>query len=97
MKETTVDAGDIWVVKVGSALLTYDGQGLDEQLVKDLVNDIAELRSQGKKVVLVSSGAVAQGMHLLGFQTRPRVIHSLQAAAAVGQMELIQSYQSNFD
>lgn len=96
MNKTTFDAGDTWVVKVGSALLTYDGQGLDKQLVKDLVNDIAELRSQGKKIVLVSSGAVAQGMHLLGFQSRPRVIHSLQAAAAVGQMELIQSYQSNF-
>ena len=96
MKRSPAVAGDVWVVKVGSALLTHDGQGLNEQLVRDLVNDIAVLRSQGKKIVLVSSGAVAQGMHLLGLKTRPRAIHSLQAAAAVGQMGLIQSYQSSF-
>ncbi len=85
-----------WVVKVGSALLTADGAGLDEELVNSLVDQIAKLREQSIEVVMVSSGAVAEGMKRLGWSERPRELHELQAAAAVGQMGLVQAYESKF-
>ncbi len=85
-----------WVVKVGSALLTADGAGLDEALVNSLVDQIAKLRELGVEVVMVSSGAVAEGMMRLGWNERPRELHELQAAAAVGQMGLVQAYESKF-
>ncbi len=85
-----------WVVKVGSALLTADGEGLDENLVNALVDQIAKLRELGIEVVLVSSGAVAEGIKRLGWSERPRELHELQAAAAVGQMGLVQAYESKF-
>lgn len=84
------------VVKIGSALLTDNGRGLNESGILTWVEQIAWLRSQGMDVVLVSSGAVAAGMVTLGFTARPREIHLLQAAAAVGQMGLIQCYESCF-
>ena len=95
-KENNLDVGNIWVVKIGSSLLTRNGQGLAFDLVSQWVDDIAALHRTGKRVVLVSSGAVAEGMTRLGFTERPRSIHLLQAAAAVGQMGLIQLYESNF-
>ncbi|THB74742.1 MAG: glutamate 5-kinase [Gammaproteobacteria bacterium] len=85
-----------WVVKVGSALLTADGAGLDEILVNSLVDQIAKLRELGVEVVMVSSGAVAEGMQRLGWEERPKELHELQAAAAVGQMGLVQAYESKF-
>lgn len=85
-----------WVVKVGSALLTDDGRGLDTELVECLATQIAGLKTAGKEVVLVSSGAVAAGMIRLGWQERPHALHDLQAAAAVGQIGLVQSYESAF-
>lgn len=85
-----------WVVKIGSALLTNNGQGLDEKVIANLVEDILSLLSQGKEVVLVSSGAVAAGVSKLGLKKRPEKIHQLQAAAAVGQMSLVQAYESCF-
>ena len=85
-----------WVVKVGSALLTADGAGLDEKLVNSLVDQIGKLRELGVEVVMVSSGAVAEGMKRLGWSERPRELHELQAAAAVGQMGLVQAYESKF-
>jgi len=85
-----------WVVKVGSALLTNDGRGLDGAVISSLVGQLAQLRQQGCEVVLVSSGAVAAGIVRLGWKTRPTVLHDLQAAAAVGQMGLVQSYESAF-
>jgi len=85
-----------WVVKVGSALLTNDGRGLDGAMISSLVEQLARLRGQGCEVVLVSSGAVAAGIVQLGWTSRPTVLHDLQAAAAVGQMGLVQSYQSAF-
>jgi glutamate 5-kinase len=85
-----------WVIKVGSALLTNDGQGLDSQLIDSLVTQMAELLRNGREVVLVSSGAVAAGMVRLGWAERPHALHDLQAAAAVGQMGLVQSYESAF-
>ncbi len=91
-----VTQGKRWVVKVGSALLTNDGQGLDEPAIAGWVNQMAALRKQGIELVLVSSGAVAAGMRCLGMTERPHELHKLQAAAAVGQMGLAQTYEASF-
>ncbi|MDG1163922.1 MAG: glutamate 5-kinase [Porticoccaceae bacterium] len=85
-----------WVIKIGSALLTNDGAGLDCKAIDSWVDQIAALLADGKEVVLVSSGAIAEGIVRLGWKTRPDSIHELQAAAAVGQMGLIQAYESSF-
>ncbi len=85
-----------WVVKIGSALLTNDGQGLNHQGIAAWVEQLAALSKQGHEVVLVSSGAVAEGMSRLGWSSRPHALHELQAAAAVGQMGLVQTYESCF-
>jgi glutamate 5-kinase len=85
-----------WVVKVGSALLTDDGRGLDIDIITTLVAQLARLRETGCEVVLVSSGAVAAGIVRLGWTARPQSIHELQAAAAVGQSVLVQSYETAF-
>lgn len=85
-----------WVVKVGSALLTDDGRGLDEDMITNLVAQLAALRGRGCEVVLVSSGAVAAGIVRLGWSSRPRLVHDLQAAAAVGQSVLVQCYETAF-
>ncbi len=90
------EAGEVWVVKIGSSLLTRNGQGLATDHISDWVAQIAELHKAGKQLVLVSSGAVAEGMTRLGLKKRPGSIQLLQAAAAVGQMGLIQAYESNF-
>ncbi len=84
------------VVKVGSSLVTDDGRGLDEAAIARWATQIARLRALGKEVVLVSSGAVAEGMKRLGWKRRPKAMHELQAAAAVGQMGLAQAYESAF-
>ncbi|HEY9050523.1 MAG TPA: glutamate 5-kinase, partial [Gammaproteobacteria bacterium] len=85
-----------WVVKIGSSLLTDEGRGLDNAAIARWAEQIAQLREQGKEIILVSSGAVAEGMARLGWKTRPHAIYELQAAAAIGQMGLIQSYESCF-
>jgi len=85
-----------WVVKVGSSLLTNDGAGLDYALMALWVEQIHRLRTRGIEVVLVSSGAVSEGMKRLGWQTRPHALYEQQAAAAVGQMGLVQAYESCF-
>lgn len=85
-----------WVVKIGSALLTNDGQGLDAAAISRWVDQLAELRDQGVEIVLVSSGAVAEGMTRLGWSDRPDELCRLQAAAAVGQTGLVQAYEANF-
>jgi glutamate 5-kinase len=84
------------VVKVGSSLVTNDGQGLDLAAVGQWCEQIAHLNQTGKQVVLVSSGAIAEGMARLGWKRRPSEMHELQAAAAVGQMGLAQAYESAF-
>ena len=84
------------VVKIGSALLTNDGAGLDKEGIADWVDQISALKQKGIEVVLVSSGSVAEGMTRLGWKKRPDALHELQAAAAVGQMGLVQCYQTNF-
>jgi len=85
-----------WIIKIGSSLVTDDGRGLDETAIKSWTAQIAKLREQGKQVLLVSSGAVAEGMVRLNWNTRPDALHELQAAAAVGQMGLVQTYESCF-
>ena len=84
------------VVKVGSSLVTNQGEGLDIPAIRNWAQQIAMLREGGHKVVLVSSGAIAEGMQRLGWKRRPSAVHELQAAAAVGQMGLIQVYESCF-
>ncbi|MDI5890448.1 glutamate 5-kinase [Halomonas rhizosphaerae] len=84
------------VVKIGSALLTNDGRGLDEAAIGGWVDQIAALHRRGIEVVLVSSGAVAAGMVRLGWQARPSAVHELQAAAAVGQNGLTECYEGHF-
>ena len=84
------------VVKVGSSLVTEAGRGLDTGAIARWAAQIAELRRLGRHVVLVSSGAIAEGMQRLGWTRRPHAMHELQAAAAVGQMGLAQCYESCF-
>jgi glutamate 5-kinase len=84
------------VIKIGSALLTNDGKGLDAAVVGQWVDQIAALIKDGVEVVVVSSGAVAEGMSRLGWVKRPEHLHELQAAAAVGQMGLVQTWETQF-
>jgi glutamate 5-kinase len=84
------------VVKVGSSLVTGNGRGIDHAAVARWAEEIAALRRAGKEVVLVSSGAIAEGMQRLGWTERPAAMHELQAAAAVGQMGLVQAYETAF-
>ncbi|HBO14096.1 MAG TPA: glutamate 5-kinase, partial [Halieaceae bacterium] len=85
-----------WVVKVGSALLTANGRGLDAAVIGGLAAQLAALRADGREVVLVSSGAVAAGVVRLGWPARPAALHDLQAAAAVGQSSLLQAWEQAF-
>jgi glutamate 5-kinase len=85
-----------WVIKIGSALLTDNGRGLDMKAIHLWVEQMTTLSQRGCELVLVSSGAVAAGMNRLGWRGRPHELVSLQAAAAVGQMTLVQAYESNF-
>ncbi|MDG1474000.1 MAG: glutamate 5-kinase, partial [Porticoccaceae bacterium] len=96
MKRAKIKNAKRWVIKIGSALLTDNGAGLDRAAIDAWVGQIAELLAQGKEIVLVSSGAIAEGMSRLDWVSRPDSIHDLQAAAAVGQMGLIQAYESSF-
>lgn len=82
------------VVKVGSSLVTNEGRGVDADAIGDWCRQMAELAAQGCEVVMVSSGAIAEGMKRLGWRSRPKELHELQAAAAVGQMGLAQIYES---
>jgi glutamate 5-kinase len=84
------------IIKVGSSLVTNDGRGLDHAAIARWAAQIAALRAVGKEVVLVSSGAIAEGMLRLGFEKRPTDVHELQACAACGQMGLAQIYESSF-
>jgi glutamate 5-kinase len=93
---TPVASAKRLVVKVGSSLVTNDGRGLDHAAVGRWAAQIAELRGAGRSVVLVSSGAIAEGVKRLGWKARPSAVHELQAAAAVGQMGLVQAYETAF-
>ncbi len=84
------------VIKVGSSLVTNEGRGLDLQALSRWAAEIAELARTGKQVVLVSSGAIAEGVARLGWKEKPTAVHEKQAAAAVGQMGLCQAYETAF-
>jgi glutamate 5-kinase len=86
----------VLVVKVGSSLVTREGRGVDAEAIARWAAQVAKLRQAGRSVVLVSSGAIAEGMQRLGWGRRPSSMHELQAAAAVGQMGLVQAYESSF-
>jgi glutamate 5-kinase len=94
--ESAVKAASRVVVKVGSSLVTNEGKGLDREAIMRWGAEIAALRQMGKEIILVSSGAIAEGMKRLGWATRPKQMHQLQAAAAVGQMGLAQMYETCF-
>jgi len=85
-----------WVIKIGSSLLTDDGKGLNDKSLSIWTSQMVQLLESGVELVLVSSGAVATGITCLGLTERPKVLHKLQAAAAVGQMSLINAWHSNF-
>jgi glutamate 5-kinase len=82
------------VVKVGSSLVTNEGRGLDEQAIGEWCRQLSALVRDGREVIMVSSGAIAEGMKRLGWTTRPQALHELQAAAAVGQMGLAHMYET---
>jgi glutamate 5-kinase len=82
------------VVKVGSSLVTNEGRGVDAEAIGNWSRQLAALARQGRELVMVSSGAIAEGMKRLGWSTRPKELHELQAAAAVGQMGLVQMYET---
>lgn len=83
----------LWVVKIGSALTTGNGRSLDHAAIARWCDQIAVLRERGSRVILVSSGAVAEGCRRLGLASRPESVHELQAAAAAGQMGLVEAYE----
>lgn len=93
---TSISLTKRWVVKIGSAMVTRGGQGVDLEAIDRWAAQVQALRASGKEVVVVTSGAVAEGMLRLGWHTRPTALHELQAAAAVGQMGLAQAYESVF-
>ncbi len=96
MSTANTNTSKRWVIKIGSALLTDNGEGLALKALDHWVEQIAALKNAGYDIVLVSSGAVAEGITRLGWKARPDSLHMLQAAAAVGQAGLIQAYESRF-
>ncbi|MFW5432590.1 MAG: glutamate 5-kinase [Methylophilaceae bacterium] len=96
MSQSLLHNSNTLVVKVGSSLVTQDGEGLDHAAIDGWAAQISKLVKQGKQIILVSSGAVAEGMQRLAWKKRPVEVHELQAAAAVGQMGLVQAYESSF-
>lgn len=95
-KARTAQRGRTWVIKIGSALVTNEGRGLSRESIRVWVDQLAHVRKRGVDVVLVSSGSIAEGMSRLKMRKRPEALHELQGLAAVGQMGLIQVYESCF-
>jgi len=96
MSKTNQLTPQTWIIKAGSSLITNHGRGLDQEFIHNWAEQVVELRKKNINCVLVSSGAIAEGLTRLNVSTRPHAIHELQAAAAVGQMGLIQSYEAQF-
>jgi len=96
MKKFNFSEAEKIVIKLGSSIVTNDGDGLDEKCLSSLIKQISILNSQNKKVILVSSGAIAAGLRKLGVKRRPKVLSELQSAAAVGQMDLVRVYEELF-
>lgn len=97
IRDTIISDTKRCIIKIGSALLTRNGEGLDVSAINGWVEQIVEIKSKGIEVILVSSGSIAEGMCRIGWKDRPRALHELQAAAAIGQAGLIQAYQQCFD
>jgi glutamate 5-kinase len=95
-RQNVISQAKTLVVKVGSSLVTNQGRGLDTEAIANWAAQVATLRRTSRRIVLVSSGAIAEGMQRLGWSRRPHAMHELQAAAAVGQMGLVQCYESCF-
>ncbi len=93
-KRQQVSEGKRWVVKVGSSSVTKNGRGLNMDAIANLAAQLASLVNSSKEIILVSSGAIAEGMNRLAWDKRPHAVYELQAAAAVGQMGLVQAYES---
>ena len=96
MKKYSFSKAEKIVIKLGSSIVTNAGDGLNEECLSNLIKQISKLILENKKVVLVSSGAVAAGLKKLGIKTRPKILSELQSAAAVGQMDLVQIYERFF-
>ncbi len=96
MKKYSFSKAEKIVIKLGSSIVTNAGDGLNEECLSNLIKQISKLSLENKKVVLVSSGAVAAGLKKLGIKTRPKILSELQSAAAVGQMDLVQIYERFF-
>ena len=96
MKKFNFSEAEKIVIKLGSSIVTNDGDGLDEKCLSSLIKQISILSSQNKKIILVSSGAIAAGLKKLRVKIRPKVLSELQAAAAVGQMDLVRTYEELF-
>lgn len=96
MSRERVRSARRWVVKIGSSLVTAQGRGLDLDAILAWAEELATLHADGVEIILVSSGAVAEGMSRLGWTRRPHALHELQATAAVGQMGLVQAYEACF-
>jgi glutamate 5-kinase len=96
IQRDTIARSRRWVVKIGSSLLTADGRGLHRDTLSAWVDQMADRLDQGNELIIVSSGAVAEGMCRMGWMQRPKLLHELQAAAAIGQMGLIKAWESCF-
>ena len=96
MKKFNFSKAEKIVIKLGSSTVTNNGNGLDERCLSSLIRQISILCSQNKKVILVSSGAIAAGLKKLGIGKRPKILSELQSAAAVGQMDLVRMYEKLF-
>ena len=96
MKKFNFSEAEKIVIKLGSSIVTNNGNGLDERCLSSLIRQISILSSQNKKVILVSSGAIAAGLKKLGIRKRPKILSELQSAAAVGQMDLVRMYEKLF-
>ena len=95
-KNTTGAETRTWVIKIGSSLVTGDGGGLDHAAIRDWAEQLATMKREGRQIVLVSSGSIAEGVHRLGWERRPHRLHRIQAAAATGQMGLVHAYETHF-
>lgn len=96
MKRSEIKHTKRWVIKVGSSLVTEDGQGLNSGLIRQWSDQVKELRTKGIEITWISSGSVAAGMQRLSWSKRPSALHELQVAAAVGQASLIRCYEDTF-
>ncbi|UOF93708.1 MAG: glutamate 5-kinase [Bordetella sp.] len=95
-KISAIASANRLVIKVGSSLVTNEGRGIDRTVFDNWAHQIAFLHNQNKQIILISSGAIAEGIVRLGWSTRPKTMHELQAAASVGQMGLCEAYEAAF-